>query len=581
VLRNFSQVWHTFLSQGSGMASAAIWLEELGIPPREVCLDWAWQIQTEFANRTCAADEEITTIPWQRIEVSDNGELVLPSDLQKYSHRERLQELLLWAQGEVSSMNSSSSPPIVRKDVERELRLLTNNYLAGFAEESIHPAPLSQTVNSSDEIPQTLFDAKGIRSKAKAASRNSKLDNQIVFALRQHWLITSIASVVLIGAGCFFALSAGTSKVNSSKPVEVSGEKSKLHSDHTASASAADLDNDESLATITEMPQFGVIEPEVYDIPQVTMPSVSSSMLAGRDAKGPTSSESVGVGNGNTSTDTDTQPVEAQRSESSPTETAESELRERNVMQELETLTKTAASNAVESDLAVRDAENSSDVSEPLMLHTSPMVQTQKLAAKIRLRPRQPVWQILLSVDDEFELTPKEPQDVTDRQFTTWLLADSDSKSPKVRLVLQAQAAPGRQTALKWRIFAGAEDLPDLMLPLDKEILQPLQERLRIFTPMAEREVERLKQLASSSERDVRAVLSKQRAGLESQVKFATRLTTVIAEAQLLDDLLRSQLTLYAKLRDGADPEAPTLLQFGDPRDLEQVKLEPKPEVAE
>ncbi len=559
------------------MASAAIWLEELGIPPREVCLDWAWQIQTEFANRTCAADEEITTIPWQRIEVSDNGELVLPSDLQKYSHRERLQELLLWAQGDVSSMNSSSNPPIVRSDVERELRQLTNNFLAGFAEESIHPAPLSQTVNSSVEIPQALFDAKGIRSKTKAARRNSKLDNQIVFALRQHWLITSVALVVVI-AGCFFALSAGSGKVNSSKPVEVSGEKSKLHSDHTASASAAELDNDESLATITEMPQFGVIEPEVYDIPQVTMPSVSSAMLAGLDAEGPKSSESVGVGNDNVPTDT--LPIEAQRSGSSPTETAV-ELRERNVMQELETLTKTAASSSVESDLAVRDAENSSAISEPLMLHTSPMVQTQKLAAKIRLRPRQPVWQILLSVDDEFELTPKEPQDVTDRQITTWLLTDSDSRSPKVRLVLQAQAAPGRQTALKWRIFAGAEDLPDLMLPLDQEILQPLQERLRIFTPMAEREVERLKQLASGAERDVRVVLSKQRAGLESQVKFATRLTTIIAEAQLLDDLLRSQLTLYAKLRDGTDPDAPTLLQFGDPRDLEQVNLEPKPAVAE
>ena len=174
-----------------------------------------------------------------------------------------------------------------------------------------------------------------------------------------------------------------------------------------------------------------------------SMIMISSAMLAGLDAEGPKSSESVGVGNDNVPTDT--LPIEAQRSGSSPTETAV-ELRERNVMQELETLTKTAASSSVESDLAVRDAENSSAISEPLMLHTSPMVQTQKLAAKIRLRPRQPVWQILLSVDDEFELTPKEPQDVTDRQITTWLLTDSDSKSPKVRLVLQAQAAPGRQT---------------------------------------------------------------------------------------------------------------------------------------
>jgi hypothetical protein len=198
------------------------------------------------------------------------------------------------------------------------------------------------------------------------------------------------------------------------------------------------------------------------------------------------------------------------------------------------------------------------------------MVQVQKFAAKIKVRPRQPVWQILLSVDDEFELTPNEPQDVTDRQITTWILSNSDSKSPKVRLVIQAQAAPGRQTSLRWRIFAGAEDLADLMLPLDKEMLQPLQERLRIYSPMAQREAERLKQLASVADRDVRTALSKQRANLETQSKLASRLSTIVAEAQLLDDLLRSQLTLYANLRDGDGPDAPTLLQFGDLSELEK-----------
>ena len=248
-------------------------------------------------------------------------------------------------------------------------------------------------------------------------------------------------------------------------------------------------------------------------------------------------------------------------------------------MQELHALTESVAKSPRESDMAVPDTEDSHTIAEPLMLRTSPMLQTQKLAAKIKVRPRRPVWQILLSVDDEFELTPNEPQTVTDRQITTWLLADSDDKDSHVRLVVQAQAAMGRQTALRWRIFGGAEDLPNLMLPLDKEILQPFQERLRTYSKMAQLEADRLRQLSSGAERDLRASLSKQRANLEAQLKLVSRLSTVVAKAQLLDDLLRSQLTVYAKLQDGTGSDAPTLLQFGDPRTAEKLDEASKPQV--
>jgi hypothetical protein len=313
-------------------------------------------------------------------------------------------------------------------------------------------------------------------------------------------------------------------------------------------------------------------------------PNVSTAALAGLGnkglgKKGLGSSESEGAGNDKEPTDTKGS-NSSEPSLSGEMETAiASELTERDVMHELETLTNSAANNAVETDMEVLGSEDSSAVSEPLLLRTSPMIQTQKLAAKIKVRPRQPVWQILLSADAEFELTPNELQNISDKQVTTWLLSDSDSNSPKVRLVIQAQAAPGRQTALRWRIFAGAEDLPDLMLPLDKEILQPLQERLRVYAPMVQRESDRLKQLANVAEREVRTALFKQRANMESQSKLASRLSTIVAEARLLDDLLRNQLTVYARLRDGADLNASPLLQFGDPSELEAKNEESKPPV--
>ena len=106
------------------------------------------------------------------------------------------------------------------------------------------------------------------------------------------------------------------------------------------------------------------------------------------------------------------------------------------------------------------------------------------------------------------------------------------------------------------------------MLPLDKEILNPLQDRLRVYAQMTQREADRLKQLASGAERDLRAAMNKQRTDLESQSKLASRISTVVAEARLLDDLLRSQLTVHVRLLDGADSGAPAFLQFGDPSKL-------------
>jgi len=573
------------------MPSAAIWLDELGIPPREVCLDWAWQIQTQFANTRHSVAGEAAALHWQRIEVSDTGELLLPSDLQNYSPDARLQELLNWAQGEDSSTTRVDHFTVGKIDVEPELRKLIAKSVTGASSvtgsvrDSSQVLPRAQDENSSqDKTLQMAWVAKyskpqktHLRNQTRTAvsSLNSNSVNRVIVALKQRRVVASIVSVVLI-AGCIFALSPGTGKINSSNPIELSRETEAIRGNNQVNNSSSELDESAALAVLPEIPQLGLSEPEVHDISQITMPSVSNALIGGLDRKALNSSASVGVSNGDASEEAMPKESEPSASHSAMESANASELAERDIMQELEVLTKSAANNEVVTDLEVSNTMVASTVSEPFMLQTSPMVQIHKLAAKIKVRPRQPVWQILLSVDDDFELTPEVSQDISDRQITTWLLADSDSKSPKVRLVIQVQAAPGRQTALRWRIFAGAEDLPDLMLPLDKEILHPLQDRLRIYSQVSQREADRVKQLATSAERDVRAALSKQRAFMESQSKLASRLSTIVAEAHLLDDLLRSQLTVYAKLRDGTGSDAPTLLRFGDLSTLEKHDEESK-----
>lgn len=545
------------------MDSAAIWLEKLGIPPREVCLDWAWQIQAHFAGLSHSAGKDTATLSWQRIEVSDSGELVLPNDWRHYSPDDRLQELLSWAHGNRLSLNGSNgsdSSVHSRDDLVSELRALTLGF-AGLTEDSTKLGTSSLTDTLQFASPQAHVDSMSMRSRSKVKLTNLNRSHRILVTLKQHWLVVSLAAVILC-VGCFIALHSGTGKNRSAKSVELAGELAsgaqqipELRTDKSVIGIGPELDDSASLDTLTEMPQIGVIDPEFRGLAHINLPSVSSAGLAGNESNGLHRSEPLISENGN-------QTTEATQSDSKSSDSLE--LTERDVMHELQALTESGTHSPMESDMAVPDSEDSNTIAEPLTLRTSPMLQTQKLAAKIKVRPRRPVWQIELSVDDEFELVPKEPQSVTDRQVTTWFLADSDSKDSQVRLVIQAQAAIGRQTALRWRVFAGAEDLPNLMLPLDKAILQPFQERLRIYSQLAQGDADRLKQLASGAEKDLRAAFLKQRANLESQIKLASRLSTIVAEAQLLDDLLRSQVTLYAKLRDGDAPDAATLLQFGD-----------------
>lgn len=621
------------------MVSAAIWLDQLGIPPREVCLDWAWQIESQFAGARPSIRGEAAPLEWRRIEVSWAGELLMPPDFQNYSPAARLHELLSWADGCEVSKQVNLSPALDSEELLKQLRGLTASYIAKTANDAIsesagtndnaQDSPVKCEVEAEfDQTPNALQSPQLSPSRSQPknmpSGANSRLTNQLIVALKQHKLIAAFACVG-IACGCLFVLNFGSQKDRSSdsialsKPQELKNqelETGKARIDDTDQ----ELDDASTLATIPEMPTLEERDPSVESIEPLSMPSISSSLIAGLDRKENRNlaDSAVAEGVGNEAELAVVIPTDSEPSGiGSPVEASDaSELMNRDVMQELEGLTKSAASQALETDLdlsSMSDADMISDSvstgpgkpstgqavgeqatpgqldaahpasgeggdshlpAEPLMLRTSPMNQTHKLASKIKARPRQPIWQMRLSVDDEFELTPREPQDVSDRQVTTWLLSDSDAKMPAVRLVIQVQGGPGRQTALRWRIFASAEDLPDLMLPLDKELLNPLQDRLRFFAQMSQREADRLKQLASVAERDLRATLQKQRATLETQSKLASRLSTIVAEARLLDDLLRSQVTVHAKLLDGADKDALAFLQFGDPSKLELSEAE-------
>ncbi len=237
-------------------------------------------------------------------------------------------------------------------------------------------------------------------------------------------------------------------------------------------------------------------------------------------------------------------------------------LAETDVMREVSALA-SGGEASVDSELNAT-GNNDPSMREPFVLATSPLMQTFKLPPKLIVRMKHPVWQIQLSVDNEFDVSPAEPQVISDKQPTTWLITSSDAKAPRSAIVIQAQAMPGRQAGLRWRVFAGAEDVPALMLPLSREVLPVIQQRVRAFASAAQLEVERLKQAVAVATKEDRMLLSKQRTAISSQLKLANRITEVAAEMKMLNDQLRNQVTVYATLRDGPEPDAAVALQFGD-----------------
>ena len=71
------------------MATAALWLEKLGTPPPDVCLDWSLQLQNRF-NQTHHAIQGSSSTPlsWNDLEVSDTGLLSVTVDPEHYSVQE-------------------------------------------------------------------------------------------------------------------------------------------------------------------------------------------------------------------------------------------------------------------------------------------------------------------------------------------------------------------------------------------------------------------------------------------------------------------------------------------------------------
>lgn len=572
-------------------------LQELGRPPRDICLDWAWQIQQIFGEQSFPTEVGRTALTWRSLELDELGQLKLVGDNPVvHSPVDLLQQLLSWSTEDSPTPGDGNTLSAVSPtELTKRLRALTLGASEPDVIETIQRSTLPTSQNTSRSHSTRKFKGEfatsenAPRDTVSQTARAKTKRRSVRSLLRRPRAVIALVIAVLIMPVVYCLTSfldaesdspAAASPVSNGKQIEIAKNKSVAHpalildttvtspvdsSELAISSASLNAIETRSMETVNEQNAIERLRLPGVDrnTPLVSSVAADEVSLANSESDAAKQNQQLSTGGSGS---------EADGIHLSNLAQADDEKLDTDVMSEVMSVSKSAESIATESELSGATQPNGKEILDPLVLKTTPTVQVQKLPAKLSLRPRQPVWRIAIAVDEGFSVSPTEPQTLTEREYATWIITDDDDKPLHTNIVLQVQMSSGRQAALKWKIVAATEDFPNLSIPLGEKILLPLIERLRMFTQMATQEGERMKQLtASGISGELRTVVNKQRAEIEAQGKLAGRLLTFVASAHQLESWLHGQVTVFAELRDGAETDADLVLQFGD---LDKLKMD-------
>jgi len=247
------------------------------------------------------------------------------------------------------------------------------------------------------------------------------------------------------------------------------------------------------------------------------------------------------------------------------------------VLSELSQWSAATEEHATEKQLVTSTQTAPNAVGPPLMLSTSPAYQLTSL--DIPIRARQLTCKLRLSVSAGVLLTPTEAQMIEGSQWASWSLSDPNtsrqppqaaqrpSPTAHTRVMVQVQLAQQRQAALRWRIVAGANDFPGVLIPVDSPLLDMVRSKLSHQLQWTATERDRLSAMVRTPglPSETRTILYAQRRQLDTQRELATRWLQIVADAQLIHGWLDGQLEVHAAFMDTQSSPAVTLLQCGTP----------------
>lgn len=239
------------------------------------------------------------------------------------------------------------------------------------------------------------------------------------------------------------------------------------------------------------------------------------------------------------------------------------------VMSALATIAKQSEADQTESEIVERASERAGEAAETvqpsILIQTFPMVQVHRLPSEFQFRARKTGWDIRLEVSEGFVLRPVEAQRISGREVANWIIREENAKDPATQILVQAQLVNNRGNSIRWRVMAGAPDVPPLVLPLGKTYLDGLQTSLSQLNSQLQFELNRVRVFLRTEgiPSALRSTLTAQRKGYEEQLHLVERALTVAADANQMEGWLDGQLKVHARIVDTAVEDSPSLLQFG------------------
>ncbi len=551
-------------------------IHQLGYPPAEICDDWMLQL-TEFATGYDRLD-----CP-ESVDHADSVLTIQSASPQIDQPHAAWSLIEIDAHGVLSPHKSKLSSRILTKG---ELLKLT--------------VQLAQWTQSRDWLPNAIAGRPQSKRIAKQVRRPTAIRYSIAIVvmlaalwLSSNWFLSGDQANVRQHTST--AMAASASAEQAPRLARNSAMSSLQESAENGSLNPAE---DYSLQTLNPLPSH---EPPPESLLDQSI-RVEPLIQMARSGNPATSSPSVAPSAiANNSPSAQQSPFESSVESSNPTarigQSAEEPMID--VLGELATMVQSTMTQSEEVEpmeqevrqLASSETGNPETVVDtaPLTLSLSPAIQVQTFDKSVR--PRLPMWKLRLSVSEEFTIEPFEAQVLEDRGWASWVLREakkpSSSRWPKrdnqlnsqnpTQVLVQVQLANHRQTSLRWRIVAGANDFPSLAVPLDPSWLDRAQIGLRTQAQWLLEESERTQALgrADGLPSATRSALTARRRALEAQHKLATRWLEIVADANQFPAWLDGQLNVHAQLHDAAQAAAqndtadaaqvpsPPLLQFG------------------
>ncbi|MCC6509493.1 MAG: hypothetical protein IT423_10320, partial [Pirellulaceae bacterium] len=161
-------------------------------------------------------------------------------------------------------------------------------------------------------------------------------------------------------------------------------------------------------------------------------------------------------------------------------------------------------------------------------------------------KARAYTWSLCIQELEGMVIEPAAAQQLETRSMVQWRIFDAADKSPRACLIVQAMQRGGRDAAVDVLLCGGAEDLPELRVPLGRKWLDPLKLQMQSVTLQSRMVIDQLSN--SDLPQELRSQAAQYRKLLGAQIKLSQRLVTVMADLDRLAGLVDGQIMCEAEI---------------------------------